>query len=236
MTRSPLSIHPDQLSRRPPRQDALPRPETLSEAAYERVATSLMDGAYVPGDRVATRGLATDLGVSATPAREAMLRLVSEGALELRNARTIVVPTLSAARLREIYCVRYALEPMTAEHAAQNIDDDDIKRLERVQERMRAAYERQDYPAVFRENREFHFRIYGAAGMPLVSTFIKAAWLRIGPTFRLLYPTLAVPADAIRVHELAIAAARGRDGAKLAAAIKQDLERGEKLLSRVIQS
>src|SRR5215467_10884462 len=125
MTRSPLSIHPDQLSRRPPRQDALPRPETLSEAAYERVATSLMDGAYVPGDRVATRGLATDLGVSATPAREAMLRLVSEGALELKNARTIVVPTLTAARLKEIYCVRHALEPMAAEQAGENLADDD---------------------------------------------------------------------------------------------------------------
>jgi DNA-binding GntR family transcriptional regulator len=239
MTRKPLSIRPldDLPVRRPPvRQEILPRPETLSEAAYERVAANLMDGAYVPGDRVATRGLATDLGVSATPAREAMLRLVSEGALELRNARTIVVPTLTAARLKEIYCIRYAFEPMAAQEAAPNISDDDVKKLERTQERMRAAYDRQDYPAVFHENREFHFRIYGAAGMPLVSTFIKAAWLRIGPTFRLLYPTLAVPADAIRVHELAIAAARAHDATKLAAAIHEDLARGERLLSRVIQS
>ena len=237
MTRGPLSIHPrDPSARRSPRQDTLPRPETLSEAAYERVAISLMDGAYVPGDRVATRGLATDLGVSATPAREAMLRLVNEGALELRNARTIVVPTLTAARLSEIYSVRYALEPMVAEHAAPNITEDEIRKLERTQERMRAAYDRKDYPGVFRENREFHFRIYGAAAMPLVSTFIKAAWLRIGPTFRLLYPTLAVPEDAIRIHETALAAARAHDGPKLAAAIREDLERGDRLLSRVIQT
>jgi DNA-binding GntR family transcriptional regulator len=237
MTRAPLSINSrDLAARRRPRQETLARPETLSEAAYEQVGVSLMDGAYVPGDRVATRGLATDLGVSATPAREAMLRLVSEGALELRNARTIVVPTLTAARLKEIYCIRYALEPMAAEGAAPNITDDDLKKLERAQERMRAAYDQQDYPSVFRENREFHFRIYGAAGMPLVSTFIKAAWLRIGPTFRLLYPTLAVPADAIRVHEAAIAAAGARDGAKLAATIREDLERGERLLSRIIQA
>jgi DNA-binding GntR family transcriptional regulator len=232
-----MSIHPRERSaRRPVRQDALLRPETLSEAAYEQVSASLMDGAYVPGDRVATRGLATDLGVSATPAREAMLRLVNEGALELRNARTIVVPTLTAARLAEIYSVRYALEPMAAEQAAPNIMEEDVKKLERAQERMRSAYDRKDYPAVFRENREFHFRIYGAAGMPLVSTFIKAAWLRIGPTFRLLYPTLAVPEDAIRIHEVAIAAARARDGAKLGAAIREDLQRGDRLLSRVIQT
>jgi DNA-binding GntR family transcriptional regulator len=217
------------------RQNVLPRPETLAEAAYQRVAASLMDGAYVPGDRVATRGLAADLGVSATPAREAMLRLVGEGALELLNARTIVVPTLSAARLREVYCVRYGLEPMVAEYAAALITDDDLRKLERSQERMRAAYARQDYRTVFGENRAFHFGIYTAAAMPLVLTFIQVAWLRIGPTFRLLYPALAVPADAVRVHDAAIAAARAHDGPALAAAIREDLQRGERLLGRVIQ-
>ena len=225
---------PKEPARLPVRQVALPRPETLAEAAYEQVAASLMDGAYIPGDRVATRALATDLGVSATPAREAMLRLVSEGALELKNARTVVVPTLTAQRLREIYCVRHALEPMMAEHAAKSLTSDDIRRLERAQERMQAAYDRQDYRTVFRENREFHFRIYGAAGMPLILTFIQAAWLRIGPTFRLLYPTLAVPSDALRIHEAAIAAAREADADKLRQSISDDLRRGEILLTRVI--
>jgi len=163
------------------------------------------------------------------------LRLVSEGALELKNARTIIVPTLTLARLKEIYCVRNALEPMAAEQAAERLGEQDIRRLERAQERMRAAYQREDYRTVFQENREFHFRIYGASEMPLVLTFIQAAWLRVGPTFRLLYPSLAVPADAVRIHELAIAAAAARDGEKLRDAIRQDLHRGEALLSRVIR-
>jgi hypothetical protein len=91
--------------------EILERPGTLAEAAYERVAASLMEGGYVPGDRLAVRTLAAQLGVSLTPAREAVLRLVSEGALELRNPRTIVVPTLSSRQFREIYCIRHALEP-----------------------------------------------------------------------------------------------------------------------------
>jgi DNA-binding GntR family transcriptional regulator len=165
-----------------------------------------------------------------------MLRLVSDGALELKNARTMVVPTLSAARLKEIYCVRYALEPMAAEHAAALLTDDDVRKLERSQERMRAGYAREDYRIVFHENREFHFRIYATAAMPLVLSFIQAAWLRIGPTFRLLYPTLAVPADALRIHDAAIAAAGARDGARLGVAIREDLQRGEALLARVIQA
>jgi DNA-binding GntR family transcriptional regulator len=214
--------------------DVLPRPDTLSGAAYERVAESLMDGAYVPGDRIGSRSLAADLGISATPAREAVLRLVGEGALEMLNARTVVVPQLTAASLQELYFVRYRLEPAVAAHAAALLTEDDIRKIERSQERMKDGYDARDYRVVFRENREFHFRIYAGAKIPIAMAFIRAAWLRMGPTFRLLYPPLSVPADAIRMHNAIIEAAQKRDGDGLAEAIRQDLQRGQTLLGRVI--
>ena len=52
-----------------------------------------MEGGYVPGDRLVARALAAQLGARLAPAGEAVLRLVREGALELRIPRTIVVPT-----------------------------------------------------------------------------------------------------------------------------------------------
>jgi DNA-binding GntR family transcriptional regulator len=70
--------------------------------------------------------------------------------------------------------------------------------------------------------------------MPLVLAFIQATWLRVGPTFRLLYPTLAVPEDAIRIHAEAISAVKAQDPVALSAAIEKDLRRGEALLSRLI--
>ena len=214
--------------------EILERPATLAEAAYERLAASLMEGGYVPGDRLATRTLAAQFGVSLTPAREAVLRLVSEGALELQNARTIVVPTLSVQQFKEVYCVRHALEPTVAKIAADQLTDEDTKALERSLERMTGHYARGDYRQAFRSNREFHFRIYAAAGMPLVLSFIQAAWLRVGPTFRLLYPTLAVPEDALRIHAEAISAVKAHDPTGLSVAIEKDLLRGEALLSRLI--
>src|SRR5882672_5601920 len=214
--------------------EILERPGTLAEAAYERVAASLMEGGYVPGDRLAARTLAAQLGVSLTPAREAVLRLVSEGALELRNPRTIVVPTLSSRQFKEIYCIRHALEPTAAKIAADQLTAEDTKALERSLERMTGHYARGDYRQAFRSNREFHFRIYAAAQMPLVLSFIRAAWLRVGPTFRLLYPTLAAPEDALRIRAEAISAIKVQDADGLAAAIEKDLRRGESLLSRLI--
>jgi GntR family colanic acid and biofilm gene transcriptional regulator len=212
----------------------LERPATLAEGAYESIAASLMQGGYVPGEKLATRNLAAQLGVSLTPAREAVLRLVSEGALELQNARTIVVPTLSLSRFKEIYCIRHSLEPTIAKIAADRLTSDDVKALERSLERMTAYYRRGDYRQAFKSDSEFHFRIYEAAAMPLVVSFIRAAWLRVGPTFRLLYPTLANPDDAIRIHAEAIAALKARDAAGLSAAIEKDLLRGEGLLNRLI--
>jgi GntR family colanic acid and biofilm gene transcriptional regulator len=221
---------------RPQRSRLLERPATLAESAYESIAAILMEGGYVPGEKLATRTLAAELGVSLTPAREAVLRLVREGALELLNARTTVVPTLSQERFREIYCIRHSLEPAIAKIAAAHLTGDDLKALERSLERMTTSYRRGDYRLAFRSDGEFHFRIYGAAGMPLVVSFIRAAWLRVGPTFRLLYPGIADPEDTIRIHEQAIAAAKARDAASLADAIERDLARGDGLLRRLIST
>jgi GntR family transcriptional regulator, colanic acid and biofilm gene transcriptional regulator len=214
----------------------LERPATLAEGVYERIAATLMEGGYVPGEKLATRTLAAQLGVSVTPAREAVLRLVREGALELINARTTVVPALSPERFREIYCIRHSLEPTVAGMAVEQLSGDDIKALERSLERMSAGYRRGDYRLAFHSDGEFHFRIYEAAGMPLVVSYIRAAWLRVGPTFRLLYPGIADPEETIRIHEEAIAAAKARDAASLARAIERDLVRGERLLRRVVTS
>src|SRR2546423_707598 len=125
--------------------EALTRPDTLAGAAYDRVSESLMDGAYIPGDRIGSRSLASDLGISATPAREAMLRLVGEGALEMPNARAVVVPELTAARLQEIYFIRYGLEPAVAAIGAEFLSDDDIRKLERSQQRMTEGLDNRDY-------------------------------------------------------------------------------------------
>jgi DNA-binding GntR family transcriptional regulator len=212
----------------------LERPATLAEGAYETISANLMEAGYVPGEKLATRNLAAQLGVSLTPAREAVLRLVREGALELLNARTTIVPTLSAERFREIYCIRRSLEPTVARMAADRLTAADVKALERSLERMTNQYRRGDYRLAFRSDGEFHFRIYEAAEMPLVVSFIRAAWLRIGPTFRLLYPAFANPDDAVRIHAKAISAIKARDASGLAAAIEEDLLRGENLLRRLL--
>ncbi len=80
--------------------------ETTQEWAYRALRYVIMSGQITPGRALTIRGLAADMDVSAMPIREALRRLTSEGALELKSNRRIMVPKLTPARLAELLELR----------------------------------------------------------------------------------------------------------------------------------
>ena len=56
-------------------------PTRLRDVAYDDLKERLIRGAFAPGTKLTVRGVADELGVSSTPAREAINRLTQEGAL-----------------------------------------------------------------------------------------------------------------------------------------------------------
>jgi DNA-binding transcriptional MocR family regulator len=69
----------------------------LGEIVYQHIAGALTKGALKPGERLKIRDLAHEMGTSVTPVRDAILRLVHEGALLLKSPRDIRVPVLPEA-------------------------------------------------------------------------------------------------------------------------------------------
>ncbi len=69
-------------------------------------------GALKPGARLITKNLAEQLGMSITPVREALLRLVSVNALSVAPAQAFTVPEVRKRQLDEINRIRYELELM----------------------------------------------------------------------------------------------------------------------------
>ena len=121
-----------------------------------------MNGQYEPGERLRIAPLAEQMGVSITPVREAIFRLVSEQGLEMKAATAVHVPVITADHLREIQLIRHHLEGAAAERAATNMSRDDYARLEDLQERFVAAAAASPKKAS-KLNREFHFAIMEAA-------------------------------------------------------------------------
>ena len=78
-------------------------------------------GALKPGARLITKNLAEQLGMSITPVREALLRLVSVNALSVAPAQAFTVPEVGKRQLDEINRIRYELELMAVALAVENL-------------------------------------------------------------------------------------------------------------------
>lgn len=212
------------------------RSETLTDQAYQRLKTALMSGAFAPGQKITTRNIAAALGISPTPAREAIGRLVAERALDFDGNRSAVVPSLDKSRVAEIYEIRIALEGLAAEAAAINIDEAGIQLLAQCQLELVAARERKDFKTVLSANEEFHFTIYRASGRPMLVQMIESLWLRMGPVLNLLYPEFTFDRKNVRHHEEAIRALRAGDAKALRDAIVADLTEGsDHLIQKIDQ-
>lgn len=98
---------------------------SVVDEAYEGVRSMLIAGHFKPGDKLREPDLATALGVSRTPLREALRSLQSEGLVTLAG-RGAVVTRLSTQGVYDLYQYRAVLEGFTAEQAAQRNRDGEL--------------------------------------------------------------------------------------------------------------
>jgi DNA-binding GntR family transcriptional regulator len=215
--------------------DPVPRHKTLAEHVYDRLRIAIMTGAVKPGERISARSVADAAKVSFTPAREAVARLITEGALELAGPKSVVVPALALKDLDEITKLRLALEGMAAEAAAANISERDLLDLEKMQRRYEKIRTNTDFAESLIVNEAFHFKIYHACGLPRVMNFIELLWLQIGPSFNLLRTQEPLSERPHDFHKDAIAGLRARDGKKVREAIQSDIGFGYERLRTLIQ-
>jgi DNA-binding GntR family transcriptional regulator len=201
-------------------------PARLGDRVYQQIKEQLIRGAYGPGDKLTVRGLAEALGVSSTPARDAINRLALEGALVYAGPKTVIVPSLDPEALEEITLMRLALEGLAAEKAAARVADEDIEALKETQLRINAALDDRRYAQALWSNKEFHFSIYKLCGMPHLLATIETLWLRIGASFNDLYPEFAEAKYGVHNHMAALEGLAERDGSAVRAAIESDIRDG----------
>ena len=101
-----------------------------SQKAYDHIRSKLLDSTLPPGSRLSYGSLGKEIGVSATPVREAVGQLASEGFVELIPQLGAVVRSLSREEAIELYETREALEAYAAGKAAERAADWQIRDLE----------------------------------------------------------------------------------------------------------
>lgn len=170
-------------------------------------------GALKPGARLITKNLAEQLGMSITPVREALLRLVSVNALSVAPAQAFTVPEVGKRQLDEINRIRYELELMAVALAVENLTPQDLAELQELLEKLQQAQEKGDMEQIINVNRLFRLAIYHRSNMPILCEMIEQLWVRMGPGLHYLYEAInpAELREHIENYHLLLAALKAKD-------------------------
>ncbi|WP_246471829.1 GntR family transcriptional regulator [Saccharopolyspora phatthalungensis] len=134
----------------------------------------IVTGELEAGTSLRQRDLATRLGVSPTPVREALRRLESEGLVTTDQHRSAIVAESWLDATEENYLVRAALESLAAKLAAKRITAEQLATIEKINARILDLDD--DSLAYGTLNRDFHFGIYQAAGTPVLMSLMRMLW------------------------------------------------------------
>lgn len=199
------------------------------DRVYKHLRRRILHGEMGPGESLTLRGAAAALGVSMTPAREAVRRLAAEGALVISASGRVSTPVLTPQRIEELASIRALLEPELAARALPRAHFSLIERLKRMDAEIDVMLRGGDAAAYVRANLEFHRTLYLRAHAPAMLALAETVWLQTGPSMRQLYGRIGMGRVA-DYHRKAIQALAAGDEAGLRLAIRADVRQGLALL------
>ncbi|MBV2358852.1 GntR family transcriptional regulator [Thalassococcus sp. CAU 1522] len=219
-------MHPQRLTVEPASTAA---PAAAHDRVYRGLRTRIMHGQIAPGQALTLRGIGRDFGVSMTPAREAVRRLVAEGALSMSQSGRVATPELGSDRIEELAALRSLIEVELASRALPRAHMALIDRLQAINVTIADAVSNRDAVGYIRTNLEFHRTLYLRAQAPAMLAMAETVWLQLGPTMRALYARLR-RSDPPQFHRLIIAALKAGDEPGLRLAVRSDVTQGLRML------
>jgi DNA-binding GntR family transcriptional regulator len=143
--------------------------------------SGILNGEIPPGTRLLEIPLATELGVSRGPVREALRQLEQEGLVEFFPHRGAIVVGVADSEIETIYAIRALLEERAFAKACRTIDDAELDGLAATVEKMIDASYAGDVAAVTEHDMRFHGRIVELSGF----SYLRRLWTSIDGVVRL---------------------------------------------------
>ena len=177
-----------------PREGDTKRP--AHQSVYENLRDQLMFGDLAPGQAVTFQGLVEELDAGMTPVREALRRLIANGALHMMGNRRVTVPAMTAEDVEQLEFMRKAIEPNLAGRAVIHMNERLLSELKERDDALNAAISKGDIKGYLLQNYRFHSHLNEAARAPILKATVDRLWLRFGPSLRVVcgrYGTLNLP-------------------------------------------
>lgn len=201
--------------------------DQIFDLLYDRVVNLTLR----PGARLSETEVATQMGVSRQPVRDAFYRLSQLGFIQIRPQRATIVTPISEEAVLQAYFIRAALEESCMRVAARRLTDDHLDALDEVLDAQAHAIESDDRAGFHALDDRFHHDLCTFAGLEFVWSLVRETK---GHMDRARYLSLSYGADtAFAEHRLILDALRRRDADAAVAAIRQHLSRIEGIIARL---
>jgi DNA-binding GntR family transcriptional regulator len=190
---------------------------------YDAIRERLIGGRFKPGSQLKEEPLARELGVSRTPVRAALKRLVEDGLATADAGQGIHVSQWTDVDIEETFQLRMLLEPHAAGLAAQRAGDEILHALIASNTQMARSIEQQDICGIQNANRAFHQALIESCGSPRLRSMLETM-IDMPIIMRSFHiATAAEHAQSLHHHQDITAAVAARDGDLASQAMKLHL-------------
>lgn len=153
---------------------------SLKEQAYFAIREAIINRGIQKGQIYSEQWFADSFQISRTPVREALLQLRTEGLIEVRPNRGVLVKNLTEADARSVFQVRASIEGFCSGFLALHYQDQDGKaaldRIEEAIERCRQSFNREDELFIHEETIRFSGNPLFAEQFENMRTKIEIFW------------------------------------------------------------
>jgi DNA-binding GntR family transcriptional regulator len=203
--------------------------ENLSTRVYDEIKDLILCNEILPGQKLHHQQLSERLGVSRTPVREALTRLVQEGYVSFLPNRGFTCKEIRMQEAEELYELREALEAFTVERAIANLTDSALRGL-----RAKINYYGRDVQNRFTRERlvydqDVHLAIAELAGNETLKNTLSHVFERI--VLKRRTDGLYDPARGTAAHQehlLLLEAMERRDPAEAVTILRKHIQAGKK--------
>jgi len=151
----------------------------LPDHVADHIRGAVLNGTYPPGMRLTERKIASDVGVSHIPVREALAKLAEEGLVERLPRRGTRVVSMDLRKLEELSTLRALLEQYVVELVQANWTPAYEAELRSIVEQMVGAARSRNPDALFALDVEFHQRLWEIADNGILLELVSGLRRRI---------------------------------------------------------
>jgi len=199
-----------------------PEHSTLKDRVAATLRKAILYGGIKPGQQLKQENIASQLGISRMPVREALTQLENEGLIKNIPYKGCTVCTFTAEDIKEIYQVRKVLEGYATELATLNMTAADIAKLEDLMAQLKQCIDDDDIDSYAAWDQQFHNTIFEKAANKRLYQIIQNIWKSFP-----MYLAYSIPQRIRRSYEeqsRILDAIRSGDSGKAAQLASQQIE------------